>query len=68
MSGFVVTEPTSVTFIAQNLRRKPQRIHGSLLRVERKDRVHREVGGWQFGPTPVRPKAEPARWKESVDA
>lgn len=63
MSGFVVPEPTSVTFISQNLKREPQRIHESLLRLEKKDRVHREVGGWQYGPTPLRPKAETARWK-----
>jgi hypothetical protein len=63
MSGFVVPEPTLVTFIAQNLKRKPQRVHRSLLRLERKDRVHRELGGWQFGPTPLRPNTELARWK-----
>ena len=63
MSGFVVPEPTSVTFIAQVLKSKPQRVYKSLLRLERKEKVHRELGGWQFGPTPVRPQVELDRWK-----
>ena len=63
MSGFVVPESTTVTFIADNLKRRPKRVHRSLLRLERKDRVHREMGGWQFGQTPLRPKADLNRWK-----
>lgn len=62
MVGFVVPESTSVTFIASNLKRKTQSVHKSLLRLEHKDRVHREVGGWQFGPTPLRPQADLSRW------
>lgn len=62
MIGFVVPEPTSVTFMASNLKRTPQSVQKSLLRLEGKDRVHREIGGWQFGPTPLRPQADLSRW------
>jgi hypothetical protein len=64
MVGFVVPEPTSVTFMANNLKRKPQRVHKSLSRLERKDKVHREVGGWQLGPTPIHSKADLSRWNK----
>jgi hypothetical protein len=63
MSGFVVPESTTATFMAHTLKRRPKRVHKSLLRLERKDRVHREMGGWQFGPTPLRPKEDLNRWK-----
>jgi hypothetical protein len=52
MPGFIVPDSTTVKFMADNLKRRPTRVHESLLRLERKDRVHREIGGWKFGPTP----------------
>lgn len=61
--GFVIAEPTTVTFIAGCLKRKPQRVQASLLRLEKRDKVHREPGGWQFGATPQRPTADLERWK-----
>lgn len=64
MVGFVLPEPTSVTFMANNLKRTSQSVQKSLLRLERRDRVHREVGGWQFGPTPPRPQADLSRWNK----
>jgi len=63
MVGFLVPEPTSVTFMARNLKRTPQSVQKSLLRLERRDRVHREIGGWQFGPTPLRPQPNLDRWR-----
>jgi hypothetical protein len=63
MVGFVVPEPTSVSFIGTNLKKKPKSIHRSLLRLERKDKVHREMGGWQVGPTPLRANSDLNRWK-----
>jgi predicted Rossmann fold nucleotide-binding protein DprA/Smf involved in DNA uptake len=63
MVGFVVPEATSVTFMASCLKRTPQSVQKSLLRLERRDRVHREIGGWQFGATPPRQQADLQRWK-----
>ena len=64
LPGHVVTEPTTVTFMAKCLRRKPQRVISSLMRLERKDQVHQEPGGWRFGPTPQRPTLpELERWR-----
>ena len=62
MPGFVVPEPTSVTFMANNLKRTPKSVQKSLLRLERRDRVHRGIGGWQFGPMPPRPQTDLSRW------
>jgi hypothetical protein len=64
LPGHVVTEPTTVTFMAQCLRRKPQRVIKSLMRLEKKDKVHQARGGWQFGPTPQRPNSDLDRWKK----
>jgi hypothetical protein len=66
LPGLVVAEPTTVTFMAAQLHRKPQSVINSLMRLEKTDKVHQVHGGWQFGPTPQRPTAyptaEPERW------
>lgn len=48
-------EATGVLLISRVLNgRDPNRIHKSLLRLERNDKVHRVAGGWRFGPIPQR--------------
>ena len=65
MSALTVPEPTTVTLIAKQLKRSPKRVQKSLLRLESNDKVHREWGGWRFGPIPLASNAAGVeRWKK----
>jgi hypothetical protein len=48
-------DATGVVLISKALNgRDPNKIQKSLLRLERKDKVHKVPGGWRFGPIPQR--------------